>query len=114
MVKKISIIHEHGIVIYDISDANVMLEEKEDGSFNVRIIDLEHSMYIDETKESEVYTLGYRSKEKDIVKRDLDKIMLLGMVMIYPINNLYELDETKKLHCWNGLKKKYLIYLMNI
>lgn len=94
---KISVIHEHGIVIYDISDANVMLEKKEDGSFNVRIIDLEHSMYIDETKESEVYTMGYRSKEESKVKRDLDKVMLLGMVMIYPLNSLYELDETKKI-----------------
>ncbi|MBE1555608.1 lanthionine synthetase LanC family protein [Sporosarcina limicola] len=97
LIEKIGIIHEHGIAIYDISDANVILEEKEDGSFNVRIIDLEHSMFLDETEELRVDTIGYRSKEKNLVKKDLDKIMLIGMVMIYPINNLYELDETKKI-----------------
>ena len=98
LIEKIKIIHAHGIALYDISDANIILENKGDGSFNVRIIDLEHFMFIyEEREESEVFTIGYNSNEKDLVKKDLDKIMLLGMLMIYPLNNLYVLDNTKKI-----------------
>ncbi|WP_100011774.1 lanthionine synthetase LanC family protein [Lentibacillus sediminis] len=97
LIEKVNIIHAHGIALYDISDANVILEKKENGSFNVKLIDLEHSMFLHETDELRVDTIGYRSKENSLIKKDLDKIMLIGMVMIYPINNLYALDENKKI-----------------
>ena len=125
LLEKLEIIHKHGIVLYDISDTNIIIENLEKSNLsknniNVRFIDLEHSLYSNEDKESNVQTPGYRSSIKNYYKRDYDKIMSLGLAMIFPLNTLYELNQTKKnlLIQWarkhiNEIPEKYLKLLDN-
>jgi hypothetical protein len=97
LIEKVRIIHEHEIAIGDISDNNIILEQKSDGSFNVRIIDLEYSTFLSENIDFKVGTPGYRNNHVDLVKRDNEIVMLLGLNMIYPLFGIYELKESQKI-----------------
>lgn len=120
LLEKLQIIHQYKISLYDISDTNIIIENFETENPVVRIIDLENAIYENESQESYIETPGFRSAIKKYFKKDIDKIMLIGLAMFFPLNALYELDNSKKslLVQWakknvNEIPKEYMDVLDN-
>ncbi|EKE80928.1 class III lanthionine synthetase LanKC [Idiomarina xiamenensis] len=92
-------IHEKGIVFGDISLNNVMVQEQDDGTPTVLLIDFESAYEAGVDLPTHIFTPGYASKdyENNSVANFADDCYAMGSLMLaglFPMNPLLSLDRS--------------------